>query len=305
MDLERLSEFAQAARCGSMKKLSEETGVPQATLAARLRSFENELGVELFRRSPSGTVLTQAGERLLPSAEEILEDLRQLRYELREAERHRYRRLRIAVTGSGLPLYLGPFLDELNLRYPDMSLELFDDTRFSIEDGLRSGAVDIYFAPVMSEFEIPGLTKTTVAASSQYVLMSRSHRLAYRNTVSLKELDGESFVLYPRTKESSIRDFQFCNLKASGITYKVYESETSPLFYKLLVPIGKGLILSPRDMMDLPPNTVCVSVTDVPHPAAPCFFYERALLNEETEAVVRDYVIFAKEAHRREHRAAL
>lgn len=45
MDLERLSEFAQAARCGSMKKLSEETGVPQATLAARLRSFENELGV--------------------------------------------------------------------------------------------------------------------------------------------------------------------------------------------------------------------------------------------------------------------
>ena len=78
-----------------------------------------------------------------------LEDLRQLRYELREAERHRYRRLRIAVTGSGLPLYLGPFLDELNLRYPDMSLELFDDTRFSIEDGLRSGAVDIYFAPVM------------------------------------------------------------------------------------------------------------------------------------------------------------
>lgn len=266
------------------------------------KGFRN---VELFRRSPSGIVLTQAGERLLPSAEEILEDLRQLRYELREAERHRYRRLRIAVTGSGLPLYLGPFLDELNLRYPDMSLELFDDTRFSIEDGLRSGTVDIYFAPVMSEFEIPGLTKTTVAASSQYVLMSRSHRLAYRNTVSLKELDGESFVLYPRTKESSIRDFQLCNLKASGITYKVYESETSPLFYKLLVPIGKGLILSPRDMMDLPPNTVCVSVTDVPHPAAPCFFYDRALLNEETEAFVRDYVIFAKEAHRREHRAAL
>ena len=29
MDLERLSEFAQAARCGSMKNLSEETGVPR------------------------------------------------------------------------------------------------------------------------------------------------------------------------------------------------------------------------------------------------------------------------------------
>lgn len=171
MDLERLAEFAQAARCGSLKKLSEQTGVPQATLAARLRSFEDEMGVELFRRGPGGLTLTQAGERLLPSADEILEDLRQLRFELREAERHRYSRLRIAVTGSGLPLYIGPFLDELNLRYPDMSLELLDDSRFSIEEAFRNGHVDIYFAAVMRDFEIPGLTRTIVAASSQYVLL--------------------------------------------------------------------------------------------------------------------------------------
>lgn len=305
MDLDRLAEFARAARCGSLKRLSQELGLPQATLAARLKAFEEDLGLELFERSARGLTLTQAGERLLPSAEEILDSLRQLRGELREAERHRYRRLRIAVSGSGLPLYLGPFLDELNLRYPDMSLELLDDSRFSIEDGLRSGAVDIYFAAVTRDFEIPGLTKTMVAASSQYVLLPRSHRLANRTTLSVKELDGESFVLYPRTKENSIRDFQLRNLKASGISYKVYESETSPLFYKLLVPIGKGLILSPRDMMDLPPNTVCISLTDIPFPAAPCFFYDRASLGEETEAFVRDYVIFAKEAHRREHRAAL
>lgn len=303
--LDRLAEFARAARCGSLKRLSQELGLPQATLAARLKAFEEDLGLELFERSARGLTLTQAGERLLPSAEEILDSLRQLRGELREAERHRYRRLRIAVSGSGLPLYLGPFLDELNLRYPDMSLELLDDSRFSIEDGLRSGAVDIFFAAVTRDFEIPGLTKTMVAASSQYVLLPRSHRLANRTTLSVKELDGESFVLYPRTKENSIRDFQLRNLKASGISYKVYESETSPLFYKLLVPIGKGLILSPRDMMDLPPNTVCISVTDIPFPAAPCFFYDRASLGEETEAFVRDYVIFAKEAHRREHRAAL
>ena len=36
--------------------------------------------------------------------------------------------------------------------------------------------------------------------------------------------------------------------------------------------------------MDLPPNTACISVSDVPYPAAPCFFYDRASLNEEAEA---------------------
>lgn len=167
----------------------------------------------------------------------------------------------------GVPLYLGPFLDELNLKYPDISLELLDDSRYSIEEGLRSGEVDIYFASVMRDFEIPGLTKTTVTASSQYLLLPRFHRLANRTTVSLRELDGECFIPYPRTRENCLRDFQFRNLEASGIS--------------------------------------CISVSDVPYPAAPCFFYDRASLNEEAEAFVRDYVIFAKEAHRREHRAAL
>ena len=95
----------------------------------------------------------------------------------------------------GVPLYLGPFLDELNLKYQDISLELLDDSRYSIEEGLRSGEVDIYFASVMRDFEIPGLTKTTVTASSQYLLLPRSHRLANRTTVSLRELDGSA--LYP------------------------------------------------------------------------------------------------------------
>ena len=241
--------------------------MPPATLSARLRGFEKELGMELFRRVAGGLALTEAGERLLPSAEEILASLRQLRGELKEAERHRYSRLRIGITGSGLPLYLGPFLDELNLKYPDISLELLDDSRYSIEEGLRSGEVDIYFASVMRDFEIPGLTKTTVTASSQYLLLPRFHRLANRTTVSLRELDGECFIPYPRTLENCLRDFQFRNLEASGIS--------------------------------------CISVSDVPYPAAPCFFYDRASLNEEAEAFVRDYVIFAKEAHRREHRAAL
>lgn len=241
--------------------------MPPATLSARLRGFEKELGMELFRRVAGGLALTEAGERLLPSAEEILASLRQLRGELKEAERHRYSRLRIGITGSGLPLYLGPFLDELNLKYPDISLELLDDSRYSIEEGLRSGEVDIYFASVMRDFEIPGLTKTTVTASSQYLLLPRFHRLANRTTVSLRELDGECFIPYPRTQENCLRDFQFRNLEASGIS--------------------------------------CISVSDVPYPAAPCFFYDRASLNEEAEAFVRDYVIFAKEAHRREHRAAL
>lgn len=75
MDLDRLSEFAAVARGGNIKAVAQELGLPPATLSARLRGFEKELGMELFRRVAGGLALTEAGERLLPSAEEILASL--------------------------------------------------------------------------------------------------------------------------------------------------------------------------------------------------------------------------------------
>ncbi|MGN0968829.1 MAG: LysR substrate-binding domain-containing protein [Oscillospiraceae bacterium] len=305
MDLARLADFFAVARNGSIKKAAEEMSVSPATLSARIRSFEKSLGISLFVREGKNLVLTEEGARLASNAPEILDSYNRLTRELRAAQRHYYRSLRIAVTGSGLPLHLGPFLDRLNLTYPAVRLELLDDSRYSISEGLQSGAVDVYFASVTELYQPKNVTKHVIAASNQYVLMPRQNPLANRTAISIRELDGACFIPYPKTAESCIRDFQLSNLNASGIRYTLYEGETSLLFYKLLVPVGKGLILCPTPMMDLPPNTVCVPVSDLPYPATPCFFYDKTRPNSEVDAFVQDFISYLKEAHSREHGAAL
>ena len=305
MELERLTEFALVAKHGSMKKAAEELGCSSATLSARMQSFERTLGAELFYKDGQRLSLTQAGERLYPNALEILSDYQRLTQTLRAAQVHSYQRLRIAVTGSALPLHLGPFLDQLNLRYPQMHLELLDDTNWSAEEGLRSGAVDIYFAPAMADFSVVGMTREVITSSNQYVILPRSHRLAERTSISLRELDGECFIPYPETMEACIRDFTLRNLESSGIRYSIYTDAISPQFYKLLVPIGKGLILLPMPMMDLPPNTVLLTVSDLKYPATPCFFYDANSNNPEVHAFVRDFKAFIKETRSHDHTAAL
>lgn len=301
MELDRLKEFEVIARLGSIKKAAKELDCSFATLSARMQSFEKRLDTELFQHHRDGIALTSAGERMLGSAVEILTEVEQLKQQLQAAEAHSYRRLRLAVTGSALPLFLGPFLDRLNLSYPDMQLELLDDTDWSIEEGLRSGAVDIYFAPVMVDYKIPGITKEMITPSSQYVLLPRSHPLFSRNAISLRELDGECFIPYPETMETCIRDFTLRNLRDSGIRYSLFPDPVSPQFYKLMVPIGKGLILLPTPIMEMPPNTVLVTVSDLKYPAASCFFYDKNTGNPEVHAFVRDYKAFVKEMRRHEH----
>lgn len=305
MDFDRLAEFLAIAKHGSIKKAALELGISSATLSARLIRFEAHLGTPLFIRNADAMRLTPAGEQLLPSATEILSSFRKLAEEMQTVNDHAYHQLRIAISGSNLPLYLGPFLDHLNLSYPGIQLEILDDSRYGIVDGLQSGTVDIYFAPVMDDFAPKGLAKVPVSTSSQYVILPRSHHLAGRTMVSIRELDGEQFILYPQTAEPANREFQLRNLQDSGIRYTVYDSNTASVFYKLLVPVGKGILLQPTPMMDTPPNAVCTPVTDLPHRATSCFFYNKVTSKEDVLAFARDFPKFAKEASGREHRKTL
>lgn len=305
MDFDRLAEFVAIAKWGSIKKAALELGISSATLSARLIRFEDHLGTPLFTRSGNAMCLTAAGEQLLPSAIDIISDYQKLTTQMQTIHEHTYRRLRIAISGSTLPLNLGPFLDQINLSHPGIHLEIMDDSQYGIIDGLQSGAVDIYFAPVLSDFAPKGIEKVPVSTSAQYIILPRDHPLADRTMISIRELDGERFILYPHTAEPANRDFQLRNLEDSGIRYTVYDSNTSSVFYKLLVPVGKGILLRPMPMMDVPPNTVCLPVTDLPHMATTCFFYNKTNPNEDVLAFARDFPKFAKEVSGREHRKSL
>lgn len=275
-----------------------------ATLSARLIRFEEHMGTPLFTRTGTAMVLTDAGRQMLPNATEILSQYRQLKHDMHRAQEHSYHKLRIAITGSSLPLHLGPFLDQLILKHPKMQLELLDDSRCGIVDGLTSGEVDLYFTPATIDPVPKSLTRHILGSPGEYILLPRSHPLADRSMISIRELDGECFILYPKTAESAIRDFQLNNLRDSGIHYSLYESDTSVLFSKLLVPIGKGILLYTH-VMDFPPNTVCIPVTDLPYHASICFYHHKNNSNPDVLAFVQDYLAYAKEASRYEHRQNL
>lgn len=294
MDLERLAEFVTIAQLGTLKEAASSLGISVATLSARLIRFEEHLGTQLFLRTSSSMILTDSGKHLLPNALEILSQYRAIRQDMHHVKDHSYHKLRIAVTGTSLPLHLGPFLDRLILSHPDMQLDLLDDSRCSIAESLISGEVDLYFGPTLNEPVPRNLVRHIIGSPGEFVLLPKNHRLADRSMISIRELDGEQFILYPKTAEPAIRNFQLKNLQDSGIRYSLYESDTSVLFSKLLVPIGKGLLLYTHTL-DLPPNTVCIPVTDLPYHASICFHYLRSSTNPDVTAFVKDYLAFTKE----------
>lgn len=306
MELERLHEFVKIADRGSMKEAAEELHLPPATLRSRMHVLESTLGVSLFQKENSVLALTGEGKRLYADALEIVREYTELRQSLKQPGTQEFRSLKIAVSGVALPLFLGPFLDLLNAKYPHVRLEFSDDTRYSIAEGLGSGDVDVYFAPSMSRPpQQDGIVRRIVSPPRHCVLLPEGHPLASRPTISMRDLDGECFILYPQTKETGIRDFQLANLQSSGIRRSVYDSGTSPVFFTLLVPIGKGIVLLPAPIFSLPPGTVCLPLADAPCAAFSALFYSRKAGRPEVKKFVDLFFQFTKEAALYEHRQAL
>lgn len=300
MDLERLREFTVLAERGSLQAAAHTLGIPPATLSARIHTFEESLNTRLVAVKGKSLALTEEGRSLLVHARGILSAYRSMTDAVAAASRHSYRRLRIALSETSLPLFLGPFLDQINLTWPGVRIDLLDGSRMPIGESLLSGTVDLYFALLMDSAVPDGLIRYDIARPFHHVLLPKQHRLAQCTSISISDLDGECFILAPNSEEACVRNFQLTNLAAAGIRYRTYDSKTDAVYTKLLVPIGKGVLLMPTPVPDLPPNTVNISVRGLPHPAIPCVFACRQSGNPDVRQFMADYTAFCRDTLRME-----
>ena len=72
MNIEAVRAFVAVAEDGQFQQAAARLGVSQQAVSKRVAVLEAELGVTLFRRTPSGAALTQDGRTFLPHAGALL-----------------------------------------------------------------------------------------------------------------------------------------------------------------------------------------------------------------------------------------
>ena len=126
MELRQLEYFLECAQRGSLTRAAEALYTTQPHVSQVIRALERELGVVLFRRTGSGIVLTEDGERIRFYAENAVKNAALIRNTASEAGEET---LRIAANPSSRLAYLAEEFFRVNasggmtLQYTECSIE--------------------------------------------------------------------------------------------------------------------------------------------------------------------------------------
>lgn len=262
MDIDLLRKYLAIGQYGSIRKTAAVFGMSPAALSHQLSEIEQLIGQALLHRTNSHTEYTKAGSDFAQSAKLFLEQLDQSMINLRQSGAQANASLRIAVTADFISYGLANALNSINYNNPDIHIDLYDDREYEIFDGLDSGNLDIYFTFIYDEIIPPDYLSVPLLHSNTFVILKTSHPMANRTSVSLNDLNGEHFILYPRTKVLHVNEYQRNLLAESGIDYSIIESSTPQNLYSYLLPIGKGILLSPWPMTQkLTPDSIAVPLS--------------------------------------------
>lgn len=110
---------------------AERLYITQPALTYRLKNIENELGAKLFERTSKGIFLTPAGKISLLYANQMLQDLENIKQKIATVSGKRYFALKIAVSPAYMKYKLPTFISEFvkNNKGIDIFVESHKSTK--------------------------------------------------------------------------------------------------------------------------------------------------------------------------------
>lgn len=200
MNLKQLEYFVAIAEEGQITAAARRLHISQPPLSYELAQLERELGVQLVRRGPRGTTLTEAGRLLHRRATTILALSTAAAREVSSVGRGMTGTLCLAVADEAAGLAPSARLSELCAHAPDVSVELREGSVAAALDLVASGIAEV--GVVRTPFRTQGLRCRYAPAEPLVAVMPPHLEVGGELSVAVGELAGTPLACTRRTADA-------------------------------------------------------------------------------------------------------
>jgi len=265
MELRHLRYFVAVAQEQHMTRAAAWLGIQQPPLSQQIKALEEELGVQLFERSPRKILLNAAGRIFLQDARALLADADAAVLRVKQAARGELGRIAVGYTNSSSLHALAPrIIRAFRAAYPLVTLAIEESLTNPLFEALAGGRLDIAFVRA-SSLRYPGLRSIVLCHEPMIVALPGGHPLThvYPTHIPLSALSQEDFVLYRRADGPGTLDAVIAACQRAGFSPHVVEEVPRLMGALTQVAAGRGVTLVPETMSALHTASVSYRTLDV------------------------------------------
>jgi LysR family transcriptional regulator, nitrogen assimilation regulatory protein len=170
MELRSLHYFVRIAELGSITRASAHLQIAQPALTRHIQRLEDELDAPLFTRANRGVRLTEAGQKLLDSAQRILRDVERAGDEIRAHKAHPSGKIILGVTPPLCPVVVPELFARMREHFPLIELKVVHAGTARLEEFIIAGLADLALMTMISRSRLIALTRL---AEEEMVLVTR------------------------------------------------------------------------------------------------------------------------------------
>lgn len=197
-----LDTFLQVADSGSFLKASQRMFISANAITKQINLLEERLGVKLFRRSPQGLVLTDAGQLIYTEAKKLIRQSNAVLRRARELDAPREYVVHIGVSLMNPVNLLLEQWGRAAQEHPNIKLEIvpFEDTVPAFNEVLDhlGERIDVISCPYQTSYWGDRYQSFHLRDLPPCVTCTKTHPLAGRERLTLQDLHGETLWMAER-----------------------------------------------------------------------------------------------------------
>ena len=197
MQTEALRVFFEATRLRSIRKAGDKLGLAPSSVSRHIKTLERQFGTALIDRSAKGVAVTDAGERVVTFARQVLNDYASLRMDLNDYQGGYKALIRVAlvegISAAGPSLAMTRFRQ----RFRDVRFEITMMSAPQVNEAVRRADADLgisFGADTHPEFSAVSLTAEPLIYAARRDTPAGALAMAHAS-VDLKQLSAQT--LFP------------------------------------------------------------------------------------------------------------
>ena len=245
MELRHLRYFLAVGEALNFTKAAAQLRVAQPALSRQVQDLEDEIGVDLMKRSPRGVTLTAEGKLFLDEVRELLRRADESVEKVRALARGEYGELHVGYAPSPTVEILPPALAAFQKAVPRVKVLLHDLSSDELIAGLQNATLELAVMVYQPNGgQTAGIQFELLRTYPLCVAMTATHPFARLKSITLEKLAAEPLVGLRRKDYSEyyrIVDRVFASVHAKPRIAVECDSASSLITE---VEAGRGVALS-------------------------------------------------------------